>query len=143
MAEQPSELAQIAARLDTIDVALAEIARQFQESDGLLPQLYEVAQKQNQSYMELIQAIRQEMRVTRAAVRLAVSAAGLEHGQARPIPGPPAGAGDLGRCARCGAPLDNVAPGFSVTTSGLTVCANCVAPGEELLRARAIEVGKG
>lgn len=44
----------------------------------------------------------------------------------------------LGVCARCGQPLDNVAPGFSVTVDRQTVCTNCLGPGEELLRARGL-----
>lgn len=40
-------------------------------------------------------------------------------------------------CVRCGAELDNVSPGFSATADGL-VCANCLRPKEELLRARSI-----
>jgi len=41
-------------------------------------------------------------------------------------------------CARCDQPLDNVSPGYSVIAGGATVCANCLRPGEELLRARSI-----
>ena len=44
----------------------------------------------------------------------------------------------LGTCTRCGSVLNNVSPGFSITPSGL-VCAPCLRPGEELLRARGIE----
>lgn len=45
----------------------------------------------------------------------------------------------MGQCARCGAALDNVAPGFSAVTGGQLVCANCLRPGEEILRARLVE----
>jgi hypothetical protein len=44
----------------------------------------------------------------------------------------------IGHCARCNQPLDNVSPGFSVVAGGATVCANCLRPDEELLRARGI-----
>lgn len=44
----------------------------------------------------------------------------------------------LGLCSRCNQPLDNVAPGFSIVSGGALVCANCLRPGEELLRARGI-----
>lgn len=43
----------------------------------------------------------------------------------------------LGTCSRCGAPLNNVSPGFSITKEG-AVCALCLGAGEELLRARGI-----
>lgn len=39
-------------------------------------------------------------------------------------------------CARCYQVLDNVSPGYSVVAGGALVCANCLRPGEELLRAR-------
>jgi hypothetical protein len=43
----------------------------------------------------------------------------------------------LGACPRCGAPLDNVSPGISVVTGGVSVCTSCLAPGEvEIARAR-------
>jgi len=41
-------------------------------------------------------------------------------------------------CARCGSPLDNVSPGFSIVTGVATVCAQCLVPGEEIARARSI-----
>jgi hypothetical protein len=43
----------------------------------------------------------------------------------------------LGTCSRCGAPLNNVSPGFSATPSGL-VCALCLGSGEEIARARSL-----
>lgn len=40
-------------------------------------------------------------------------------------------------CARCGAALDNVAPGYSILAGGARVCANCIGPNDyEALRAR-------
>lgn len=44
----------------------------------------------------------------------------------------------VGTCSRCGQPLNNVSPGFSVVAGGAFVCAPCLRPGEELLRARGI-----
>ena len=44
----------------------------------------------------------------------------------------------VARCERCGGPLDNVSPGFSIVEGGGEVCANCVRPGEEILRARGL-----
>lgn len=42
----------------------------------------------------------------------------------------------MGRCIRCGKPLNNVSPGFSVIAGGRKVCANCLQPSEEIARAR-------
>jgi hypothetical protein len=42
-----------------------------------------------------------------------------------------------GTCSRCGAPLNNVSPGFSATSSGL-VCALCLGSDEEIARARSL-----
>lgn len=39
-------------------------------------------------------------------------------------------------CARCGRPLDNLSPGWSVTYGGAKVCTPCLRPGEEMLRAK-------
>lgn len=41
------------------------------------------------------------------------------------------------RCVRCGAILNNLAPGFSYTPVGF-VCMPCLKPGEELARARSL-----
>lgn len=120
------EQADDGARLAAIEAAIADIRE-------LLPQLHEALRTQNQSYMAQTEAIRQLLKTTRAAIKLAVGSAGLERA--------PRNAIDLGRCARCGQALDNVAPGFSVVAGGLTVCANCLRPGEEIARARAIERG--
>lgn len=41
------------------------------------------------------------------------------------------------RCSRCGAVLDNAAPGYSVVAGGIRVCSPCLQPGEvEVARAR-------
>lgn len=39
-------------------------------------------------------------------------------------------------CSRCGAPLNNVSPGYSIVAGGKAVCANCLQPNEEILRAK-------
>lgn len=54
------------------------------------------------------------------------------------MPTPPPIIVQVGICARCGKPLDNVSPGWSVTTGGAKVCTLCLRPGEELLRARGL-----
>lgn len=41
-------------------------------------------------------------------------------------------------CARCGGPLDNVSPGFSIVEGAGKVCAHCVRPGEEIARAKGL-----
>lgn len=41
-------------------------------------------------------------------------------------------------CARCGRPLDNVSPGYSIIAGGAAVCAGCLRPGEEIARARSL-----
>ena len=48
------------------------------------------------------------------------------------------GNGGIRVCPRCGGPLDNVLPGFSIVEGGGEVCANCVRPGEEILRAKGL-----
>jgi acetyltransferase-like isoleucine patch superfamily enzyme len=42
-------------------------------------------------------------------------------------------------CSRCGAPANNVTPGYSVVAGGHLVCPTCLRPGEELLRVRGVE----
>jgi hypothetical protein len=43
----------------------------------------------------------------------------------------------LGLCPRCNSPLNNLSPGISVVSGGVSVCTTCVRPGEtEVLRAR-------
>jgi hypothetical protein len=39
-------------------------------------------------------------------------------------------------CARCGATLNNVAPGYSIVAGGACVCAHCLRPGEEMMRVK-------
>lgn len=44
----------------------------------------------------------------------------------------------MGTCDRCGEPLDNVAPGFSLIANGKRVCTPCLRAGEEAARARGL-----
>jgi hypothetical protein len=46
-----------------------------------------------------------------------------------------------GTCARCGAELNNVSPGYSILSGGAQVCAGCIGPNDrEALRARGLAV---
>lgn len=67
-------------------------------------------------------------RYEREARQLRERAAGLRKQQHIPV--------ILGLCSRCKQPLDNVSPGFSIIQGGAFVCALCLRPGEEILRAR-------
>lgn len=42
----------------------------------------------------------------------------------------------LDTCTRCGAALNNVAPGFSIIAGGAAVCTPCLKPGEEIAKAK-------
>lgn len=41
-------------------------------------------------------------------------------------------------CQRCGQLLNSVSPGYSAVSGGYLVCAICLRPGEEILRARGL-----
>lgn len=43
----------------------------------------------------------------------------------------------FGTCTRCGRPLNNVSPGFSIVAGGASVCGDCLGTGDdEVARAR-------
>lgn len=44
----------------------------------------------------------------------------------------------MGRCIRCGQPLNNVSPGFSIIAGVPKVCTHCLRPDEEIARAKSL-----